>query len=676
VDTDGDSTCDGEDDDDDGDGWLDTSEAACGSDPLVANDTPLDTDGDGSCDGEDDDDDGDTWLDVDETACGSDPLSDVSVPVDIDLDAVCDGIDPSICYDVDGDGVWDGTGTRLDCPPALIDSDPEVATACADIDDDGCDDCALGPFDPTNDGVDSDLDGICDLGDIAVGDGTVCLDNDHDGCDDCSVAAYDPANDGTDDDGDGVCQPVDTLADDASLLLHYNFDDNYVGNPNPFGNRAASDGTYDGVGTDGAVFSVDPERGGVLSLPTAGDSVTATGFKGVLGTAARTLMAWVKTSANGDIIYTGTTSPNGALFQLHVGDALQVTGVLCVGIQGDQHCGTDVVADGNWHHVAVVAQANISALNLRLFVDGKLQPHSNGRRDRTVDTVAGADALIGGNFVGSLDDLRVYNRALSVAEVRAVFGPRPCTQDAHCDDGNACTTGTCLGTGVCELTSVTCSPSSCQQLWAEDELAADGDHTLFVDNDPTKGYSAHCADMAVGPRTYLNLANIDNAGGQTHATGQNFSHYGAGQDLPLLTIWYSRVSFNPVLLVVDTSDRRFTTTLGTPATNGNNANEFPTYASCGSCVSHDTAAGTANVDLRGTPFAVATEETWVPGGFANAGTANFPADPDPANPPHDDRKVVNITGGGFCGYNSPGPQNGKAHLNGAYKLDLMWQPDL
>ena len=45
------------DDDDDGDGWLDTDEATCGSDSNNSASYPIDTDSDGVCNSIDDDDD-------------------------------------------------------------------------------------------------------------------------------------------------------------------------------------------------------------------------------------------------------------------------------------------------------------------------------------------------------------------------------------------------------------------------------------------------------------------------------------------------------------------------------------------------------------------------------------------------------------------------------------------
>ena len=53
----------------------------------------LDTDGDGIPDIEDTDDDGDGWGDEDELACGTDPLDIVSYPDDYDGDGTCDTLD-------------------------------------------------------------------------------------------------------------------------------------------------------------------------------------------------------------------------------------------------------------------------------------------------------------------------------------------------------------------------------------------------------------------------------------------------------------------------------------------------------------------------------------------------------------------------------------------------------
>ena len=263
-----------------------------------ANDGP-DLDGDGLCNAGDPDDDGDGWLDLHEAACGSNPNSAASEPPDADGDALCDSIDT--CQDVDGDGVGDGSGGNIGCATsAITDSDDSDPTVCGDSEPDTCEDCSSGTWNSFSDGLnsdadelcnagdpdddndgwsdvdefacntdpldlidepdDSDNDGICDLlegcltgnidGDAlcddfdtcvdfdldGVGDGSngntgcltplddsdtadplVCADSENDGCEDCSSGSFDPADDGPDNDGDLICDSGDLDDDNDGL---------------------------------------------------------------------------------------------------------------------------------------------------------------------------------------------------------------------------------------------------------------------------------------------------------------------------------------------------------------------------------------------------------------------------------------------------------------------------
>jgi hypothetical protein len=142
-------------------------------------DDGTDTDLDGTCDLTDLDDDGDCYPDADEATCGTDSTDDGSTPTDIDSDCVCDDLDT--CIDLDGDGLGNGTGGNAGCAVITTDSDDGDVNVCTDSDGDSCDDCESGAFDPDDDGLDLDNDGLCDDGD-ADGDGeeapTDCDDGD------------------------------------------------------------------------------------------------------------------------------------------------------------------------------------------------------------------------------------------------------------------------------------------------------------------------------------------------------------------------------------------------------------------------------------------------------------------------------------------------------------------
>ena len=82
---------------------------------------------------------------------------------------------------------------------------PADARACQDIEEDGCDDCTEGAFDPFDDGLDSDGDVRCDGGDP---------DDDNDGCEDEADPA--PLTPSVDDDLDFVGLDCDNCPDDPN----------------------------------------------------------------------------------------------------------------------------------------------------------------------------------------------------------------------------------------------------------------------------------------------------------------------------------------------------------------------------------------------------------------------------------------------------------------------------
>ena len=163
------------DDDDDNDGFLDTLEIECASDPLDADDGPDDLDGDGICDLMDDDMDGDGIPNDDELGL---PLDTASNNADTDGDGVCDGpnavsdvcsagpdafpLDPAGAKDTDNDDNPDELFPGVDStsePPLVEDFDDDDDT-WSDVDELACG--TSSPVDDSSVPVDTDGDGICD----------------------------------------------------------------------------------------------------------------------------------------------------------------------------------------------------------------------------------------------------------------------------------------------------------------------------------------------------------------------------------------------------------------------------------------------------------------------------------------------------------------------------------
>jgi hypothetical protein len=84
---------------------------------------------------------------------------------------------------------------------------------------------------------------------------------------------------------------------------------------------------------------------------------------------------------------------------------------------------TSAVNDGHWHHVAAVRTRASGAI--QLFVDGKQEAAGTGGKQ---SLTAPASLILGrlqtgiNSFRGSLADVRLYNRALSAAEVTGLRG--------------------------------------------------------------------------------------------------------------------------------------------------------------------------------------------------------------------------------------------------------------
>jgi hypothetical protein len=89
----------------------------------------------------------------------------------------------------------------------------------------------------------------------------------------------------------------------------------------------------------------------------------------------------------------------------------------------------DVVTRNAWHHIAVTYDGGIIEDDIKIYVDGVNQSvYLNGDPGCYVDTTPGifrvglaSDIDEGRYFEGKLDDIRVYNKALTAQEVQDIY---------------------------------------------------------------------------------------------------------------------------------------------------------------------------------------------------------------------------------------------------------------
>ena len=185
------------------------------------------------------------------------------------------------------------------------------------------------------------------------------------------------------------------------------------------------DGFYEGA-TAGAPGSGAGRRAALFGIPginLVGTNVAAT------GNAPRTVIAWIKTTYEFPQAIVATGTPD--LFQafnvvMTYNGFCQSVGVM--GFAADFYpCGA-FLADGAWHMVAATYDG---AGALRLYVDGNLdseafgfffattgQTNYIGRSNHVVN-----DGCCHRPFNGSIDDVAIFSRALTAAEIAALANP-------------------------------------------------------------------------------------------------------------------------------------------------------------------------------------------------------------------------------------------------------------
>jgi hypothetical protein len=180
----------------------------------------------------------------------------------------------------------------------------------------------------------------------------------------------------------------------------------------------ASGRGHTGTVTGGATRTTGGKFGGAISFDGIDDLVTVADTNALDLTSGMTLEAWVRPTAIGSAWRSVLLKeqPGDLIYSLYAGDSAgrAATHIFTTADRGIS--GTAATPLNAWTHLA----ATYDGANLRLYVNG-VQAAS---RAQTGAIRASTGALrIGGNsvwgewFAGLIDEVRVYNRALTAAEI-------------------------------------------------------------------------------------------------------------------------------------------------------------------------------------------------------------------------------------------------------------------
>ena len=205
----------------------------------------------------------------------------------------------------------------------------------------------------------------------------------------------------------------------AGLVGYWKFDDNTTTSTMDFSGNATS-----GIVVGNTIATSSCWSGGCYIFDGTGDYVDL-GENSITGSSAFTLSAWINTneinkysgavaignSAIGEGVYIGTVDTA----QVGVSDSIGG------GFYGANY-GTGVVSINKWTHVAMTFSGGAGG-TATIYVDGVSSVSATstpnlGSTTRRIGRIT-TDTLF--DFSGKVDEVRIYNRALSAAEVDTIY---------------------------------------------------------------------------------------------------------------------------------------------------------------------------------------------------------------------------------------------------------------
>lgn len=227
-------------------------------------------------------------------------------------------------------------------------------------------------------------------------------------------------------DGQELLPELTARSPETMFLL---FRDNSSNGPGLVGrwkfNEGSGDTAYDSSkeGNNGTIYGASWVDGKALSFDGVDDYVFISNPAGLQITNALTIEAWIKSSSSTGwmgIADKGATSDGkgyGLAVTSPVDGSLASMQVYSTITGWESSKGTSNVVDGNWHYLT----GTFDGKKVKIYIDGNLENEAdlNGTimYDADYDFVIGADSRASESFNGIIDEVRIYNRALTADEI-------------------------------------------------------------------------------------------------------------------------------------------------------------------------------------------------------------------------------------------------------------------
>ena len=198
----------------------------------------------------------------------------------------------------------------------------------------------------------------------------------------------------------------------SKLIAYYKFDEGNGGSANNSGNGgSALNGTF-GTGSSTPTWTNNGKFSKALTFD-GGDYINID--HNWIRSGDWTITIWFKTSGNGYIICDSRSDYGDYNYGLYI------TGGILKGWNWPNAIGTKNVADNKWHQATYIL--NRTTGNRSLYVDGNLDTGDTNTivAGTTGHWLLGMNGLKSGGFNGLIDEVKIYNTALTADEIKQDF---------------------------------------------------------------------------------------------------------------------------------------------------------------------------------------------------------------------------------------------------------------
>ncbi|HPS56320.1 MAG TPA: dockerin type I domain-containing protein, partial [Sedimentisphaerales bacterium] len=182
------------------------------------------------------------------------------------------------------------------------------------------------------------------------------------------------------------------------------------------GTIAADAGPYNNYATlvGNPQWKNDPNQGWCLELDGYGDSISVTNESAFDMSNQITISAWIKTIAGTDDALFAVTKSDA--YMLYKDVAMNGATFYCKGL-GRPVLGKKTINDGNWHHIVGVYDGKAKYLYVDGQLDGTVSYIGTLKTNDFNVSIGSCEPIADNQCKGRIDDVRIFNRALSLEEI-------------------------------------------------------------------------------------------------------------------------------------------------------------------------------------------------------------------------------------------------------------------